>query len=63
MERLMNTEMIIHPKLQHFGLTTSNMDEMLDWYRKVLGMTLNHGESSGWGPLLAPLTNSLIMAS
>jgi catechol-2,3-dioxygenase len=38
----MNSETIIHPKLQHFGLNTSNMDAMLDWYRKVLGMTLNH---------------------
>lgn len=38
----MNTETIIHPKLQHFGLNTSNIDAMLDWYRKVLGMTVNH---------------------
>jgi len=38
----MNTETIIHPKLQHFGLNTSKMDAMLDWYRTVLGMTLNH---------------------
>jgi len=38
----MNTEIIIHPKLQHFGLTTNNLDAMLDWYRNVLGMTVNH---------------------
>jgi len=37
----MNTEITIHPKLQHFGLTTANLDAMLDWYRKVLGMTTN----------------------
>ena len=38
----MNTEITIHPKLQHYGLTTSKLDEMIDWYGKVLGMTVNH---------------------
>ncbi|WP_181165646.1 MULTISPECIES: VOC family protein [unclassified Mesorhizobium] len=38
----MNTEQIAHPKLQHFGLTTSNLNEMINWYRKVVGMTVNH---------------------
>jgi len=38
----MNTEITIHPKLQHYGLTTGNLDAMVDWYRKVLGMTINH---------------------
>jgi catechol 2,3-dioxygenase-like lactoylglutathione lyase family enzyme len=38
----MNTEIIVHPKLQHFGLTTANLDAMIDWYRKVLGMTINY---------------------
>jgi len=37
----MNTEITIHPKLQHCGLTTGNLDGMLDWYGKVLGMTVN----------------------
>ena len=37
-----NTEIIIHPKLQHFGLVTANLDTMLDWYHKVLGMTVNN---------------------
>jgi len=37
----MNTEITVHPKLQHCGLTTGNLDEMLDWYGKVLGMTVN----------------------
>jgi|SRR5271157_4410119 len=37
----MNTDIIIHPKLQHVGLTTPNLDAMLDWYRKVLGLTVN----------------------
>ena len=38
----MNTDVIIHPKLHHYGLTTANLDAMVDWYRKVLGMTVNH---------------------
>ena len=37
----MNTEITIHPKLQHCGLTTGNLDGMLEWYGKVLGMTVN----------------------
>jgi catechol 2,3-dioxygenase len=41
-EELMNTEIIIHPKLQHYGLMTANLEAMIDWYRKVLGMTINH---------------------
>jgi catechol-2,3-dioxygenase len=38
----MNTEFTVHPKLQHYGLTTANMNTMADWYRKVLGMTINY---------------------
>lgn len=38
----MNTEFIVHPKLQHYGLTTSNLGAMVDWYRKVLGMSTQH---------------------
>jgi catechol 2,3-dioxygenase-like lactoylglutathione lyase family enzyme len=41
----MNSEIIVHPKLQHYGLTTANLDAMIDWYRKVLGMTVNHRAS------------------
>ena len=37
----MNTEITIHPKLQHCGLTTANLDAMIEWYRKVLGMTVH----------------------
>ncbi len=37
----MNTEIIIHPRLQHCGLTTGNLNTMLDWYGKVLGMTVH----------------------
>ncbi len=43
----MNTEVTVHPKLHHYGLTTANLDAMIDWYRKVLGMTVNH--RSAWG--------------
>ena len=38
----MNTEITIHPKLQHYGLTTANLEDMIDWYRKVVGVTVNH---------------------
>lgn len=41
LKKKMNTEITIHPKLQHVGLTTANLDAMLEWYRKVLGLTLN----------------------
>ena len=34
----MNTEIIIHPKLQHLGLTTGDLEPMVAWYRSVLGM-------------------------
>jgi catechol 2,3-dioxygenase-like lactoylglutathione lyase family enzyme len=37
----MNTDTIVHPKLHHYGLVTANLDAMIDWYRKVLGMTIN----------------------
>lgn len=37
----MNTEVTVHPKLHHIGLTTGNGEAMTDWYRKVLGMTVN----------------------
>jgi catechol 2,3-dioxygenase len=30
------------PALHHFGLKTSNLDAMVDWYGKVLGMKPNH---------------------
>ena len=27
----MNTEIISHPKLQHYGLITANLGAMIDW--------------------------------
>lgn len=38
----MTAETIVRPRLQHFGIATANLDEMIDWYGKVLGMTVNH---------------------
>jgi catechol 2,3-dioxygenase len=38
----MNMEITVHPKLQHYGLTTANLDAMVEWYRKVLGLKVNH---------------------
>ena len=38
----MNTKITMHPRLQHYGLKTANLDEMIDWYRKVVGITVNH---------------------
>lgn len=38
----MNTEITIHPKLNHYGLTTANLKAMVEWYHTVLGMTVNH---------------------
>jgi catechol 2,3-dioxygenase len=37
----MNTKITVRPKLQHFGLATSNLDATIDWYHKVVGMTVN----------------------
>jgi catechol 2,3-dioxygenase len=45
----MNKVTIIHPRLQHLGMTTANTDTMLDWYRTVLGMSLVHRTSSATG--------------
>jgi len=28
----------VHPKLQHYGLTTTKLKAMIDWYGKVLGV-------------------------
>jgi catechol 2,3-dioxygenase len=36
----------VRPKLHHFGLKTSNLDAMVDWYGKVLGMKPNHRTSA-----------------
>jgi catechol 2,3-dioxygenase len=38
---------LIRPTLHHFGLATAHLEEMLDWYAKVLGMTTNFQSSRG----------------
>jgi catechol 2,3-dioxygenase len=45
----MNTEITIHPKLHQLGLTTGNLEAIIDWYRKVLGMTVVHRTESAAG--------------
>jgi catechol 2,3-dioxygenase-like lactoylglutathione lyase family enzyme len=40
---------MIRPTLHHFGLTTANLEAMVDWYGKVLGMTPNHQTSTPVG--------------
>ena len=45
----MNSVTIVHPRLQHLGMTTANIDAMLTWYRSVLGMSLVHRTGSATG--------------
>ena len=54
-----NTETILHPKLQHFGLLTGNLQLLLDWYQKVLGMrTIHESENPTMHPPAVPLPAS-----
>ena len=59
----MNTEITIHPKLQHYGLTTANLDAMIDWYRKVLGMTVNHRSAAPAGAQNGPPFSAMAFLS
>jgi len=59
----MNTEITIHPKLQHYGLTTGNLDAMVDWYRKVLGMIINHRSAVPAGAPHGPPFSALAFIS
>ena len=45
---------IIRPTLHHFGLTTSNIDPMRDWYSKVLGMSPVHETAKPLGEETPP---------
>jgi catechol 2,3-dioxygenase len=45
----MNKTTVIHPRLQHLGMTTANTDAMLAWYRNVLGMDLVHRTDAATG--------------
>src|SRR5260370_9629758 len=33
---------VVRPTLHHFGLTTANLEAMVDWYAKVLRMAPNY---------------------
>jgi catechol 2,3-dioxygenase-like lactoylglutathione lyase family enzyme len=56
-----NTETIVHPKLQHYGLMTANIEGMVDWYRIVLGMTVNHRSPARPGtPGVLPLATAFL---
>ena len=35
---MLNTEVIVHPRLHHIGLLTGNLARLVDWYHVVLGM-------------------------
>jgi catechol-2,3-dioxygenase len=59
----MNTDVIVHPKLQHYGLTTSNLDAMIDWYRKVLGMTVNHRSEARGGMQRGPFSSAAFLSN
>lgn len=59
----MNTDVIVHPKLQHYGLTTSNLDAMIDWYRKVLGMTVNHRSAARSGMQRGPFSSAAFLSN
>jgi catechol 2,3-dioxygenase len=59
----MNTEIIVHPKLQHFGLTTANLEAMIDWYRKVLGMTVNHRSAAPTGSQKEPSLSAVWLSN
>jgi catechol 2,3-dioxygenase len=54
----MNTETIVHPRLHHLGLTTSNLDALVVWYRKVLGMGIVHRTSAAAGGKDVPAINA-----
>ena len=43
---MLNTETIVHPKLQHIGLLTGNLPRLVDWYQKVLGMRVVHASAN-----------------
>jgi len=59
----MNTDTIVHPKLQHYGLITGNLDAMIEWYRTVLGMTVNHRSARPPGAAGGPPFTGLAFVS
>jgi len=59
----MNTQTTVHPKLHHYGLTTANLDLMIDWYGKVLGMTTNYRLAVPAGAQHGPGFSAMAFAS
>src|SRR5579859_5102060 len=39
---------IIHPTLHHFGVVTRHLEEMVDWYARVVGMVTIYQSSHPW---------------
>ena len=48
---------IIHPTLHHFGVETRHLEEMVDWYAKVVGMTTRYSTSREVGASVTFLSN------
>jgi catechol 2,3-dioxygenase len=59
----MNTEIVIHPKLLHYGLVTANLDAMTNWYHAVLGMTVNHRSAAPAGAQNGPPLSAMAFLS
>jgi len=59
----MNTEIVIHPKLLHYGLVTANLDAMTNWYHTVLGMTINHRSAAPAGAQNGPPFSAMAFVS
>jgi catechol-2,3-dioxygenase len=38
-----------HPTLHHFGVETRNVDRLVEWYGKVVGMVTVGSTAAGWG--------------
>jgi catechol 2,3-dioxygenase len=41
--------LFIHPTLHHFGVETRHLDQMVEWYGKVVGMVTVGSTAPGWG--------------
>jgi len=40
--------LIVRPTLHHFGIATGNLEAMVDWYGKVVGMVIVHQSARPW---------------
>jgi catechol 2,3-dioxygenase-like lactoylglutathione lyase family enzyme len=46
MSQTSDNSSIIRPTLHHFGVTTSHLERMVEWYSKVLGMVTIYSTSN-----------------